>query len=122
MHHTVGALIAGDQDILDAYVQAAAHWRGLLEGRDAAAIEALSGDLWGEQMWFEHHCGGRHKGQEVMVTTAFASLYNIGPGWDGDQSRGQALKRAFARSTCSIEVKGGARRVAAAYYLDEEPA
>ena len=118
MHDSIEKLMAGDQAVAGYYEAAHTHWQTLLRDIDSVSVEDLAARLSSAQSWFERHCGGRWLGQEVMVWTAFATMYSTQSGWDGNEARGVKLAQAFAASMCSVEVKGGARRAAKSYYLD----
>lgn len=120
MHRTVAKLMANDEPVGDYFAAAAAKWEELLVDIEDVSAADLAERVTNAQMWFEYNCGGRWDGQEVMVLTAFASIYDLGVGYDRD-GRGKReaakLAEAFARSMCSLEVKGAAREVAASYYI-----
>ena len=119
MHDTIEKLMAGDAAIPGYYTAAHAHWKTLLSDVDTVSIEDLAKRLSSAQTWFEHHCGGRSPGQEVMVWTGFASLYSTQDGWENTAESGKKLAQAFAASMCSVGVKAGARKAGNSYHVDD---
>lgn len=118
MHTTIEMLMKGDQSVPENFMAAAGRWKDLLADIDDVDVGTLARRLTDNQMWFEHNCGGRWVGQEVMVWTGFAHLYSTHTGWDGNESRGEKLAAAFSTSMVSLEVKGGARRAAKSYSIE----
>ena len=118
MHATIEKLMQGDDRIVGYFVAAKARWAKILKDVHDTSVQTLAERLTDEQMWFEHHCGGRWDGQEVMAWTAFASLYTTAAGFDGNADSARKLAKAFLASMCSIEVKGLAGRAAKSYGVD----
>ena len=120
MHHTIELLVNGDLHLGDHYRRAVARWKEIWCRPEAGDIVDLATMLSNEQMWFEHNCGGRWVGQEIMVVSGIGMLYTTQAGFDGNAERARLLYDAFQRSYCSLEVKGIARDVAKSYSLLEE--
>jgi hypothetical protein len=123
MHYTIERLLTGDTTVPTHFELARDKWNELFEGKFDATVSDWARWLTDQQiMFFEHRCGGRWEGQEVMAWSGFGSLYSIKLGFTED-TRKLAIKlaKAFAQSSCSIEVKGAARRAALSYHLDDEP-
>jgi ABC-type molybdenum transport system ATPase subunit/photorepair protein PhrA len=120
MHSNIEKLMKNQEPVGEYFAQAAARWKDILSDISTISVQDLARKLTTEQMWFEHHCGGRWDGQEVMVWTGFASIYNTQTGYD-DESKAAAAKllEAFGASMCSVEVKGGAKEAAKSYYVGE---
>ncbi|MHB8385261.1 hypothetical protein [Metallibacterium sp.] len=118
MHTTIEKLMHGDVSIVSYFVAAKERWTKILKDAHGATVQTLAKRLTDEQMWFEHHCGGRWDGQEVMAWTAFASLYTTQAGFGDNADAARKLARAFDASMCSIEVKGLAKRAAKSYGVD----
>lgn len=108
----------GDDSVVGYFVAAKERWAKILKDVNDVSVQTLSKRLTDEQMWFEHHCGGRWDGQEVMAWTAFASLYTTEAGFEDNAGAASKLARAFDASMCSIEVKGLAERAAKSYGVD----
>lgn len=81
MHSNIEKLMAGDQNIPQYFAAAKAQWTSLLEDISTVDVSELANKLTHAQSWFEHHCGGRWYGQEVMVWTGFASIYSTRDGY-----------------------------------------
>ena len=114
MHYTIERLMNGDPSVVDSYMAAKAHWQGIFQNLEEISVADLAREISNEQYWFENHCGGRWPGQEVMAYTAFATIYTVQSGWNGNEHLGQKIAAAFAASHCSVEVKGAAREAARA--------
>lgn len=119
MRHTIDRLLRGDPDVVNNYVAARERWTSILESPDAQSVDALSRRLTGEQMWFEHNCGGRWEGQEVMVWSGIGHLYDSRIGFDATREIVLRVFDAFMSSFCSIEVKWHAERAAESYRLSD---
>lgn len=123
MHSTIERLMNGDTQIPQYFVSAKERWEKILSGISTVSVADLAEKLTAEQSWFEHHCGGRWKGQEVMVWTGFASIYDTTDGYDRT-GRGIAeaikLAKAFESSMCSLEVKSKAHKAAMSYHVKKE--
>ena len=120
MHYTIELLIEGDKKVLSYYEKAKGRWRKILSENPDTTSDELSKILTNEQMWFEHHCGSRWVGQEIMVVTGISQFYTTTGGFDGNHDKALLVYEAFMKSYCSIEVKGAAEDVAKSYYLVEE--
>jgi hypothetical protein len=117
MHYSLELLVRGEGEVLGYYRAAADRWREIWsrpESRDLASFARL---LTSEQSWFEHNCGGRWVGQEVMVVSGLAGLYTTAAGFDDNLARARLLYDAFLSSYCSVEVKSIAEEVARSYDL-----
>jgi len=126
MQYTIQKLIEGDRKVVDYYQHAKAIWEEIsktIDIKDESNIKALAQELTSRQISnFEHKCGGRHIGQEIMAWYGIAQYYRVEDGFGSEEDRLQSAKNvyeAFQRSSCSIEVKGAARNAAKFYYLDE---
>ena len=122
MHYTVEHLVSGDENIVIHYRNAVAHWKEIWNQPEAKDVASLASLLSNEQSWFEHHCGGRWIGQEIMVVSGIGMLYTTKDGFGRDAVKARMLYDAFQQSYCSIEVKATARDVAVSYGLLEEAA
>lgn len=120
MNYTVEHLIAGDQEVLTYYQNAKNRWVKILSENSNANSDELAKVLSSEQFWFEHNCGSRWVGQEIMVVTGIAQFYSTARGFDDSREKALLIYEAFMKSYCSIEVKGAAEDVAKSYYLIEE--
>ncbi|MBC3873489.1 hypothetical protein [Undibacterium flavidum] len=123
MHKNIEKLMAGNANIPEYFVQASKKWEEVLADISSVSEEKLAERLSNIQFWFEQNCGGRWDGQEVMVWTAFASIYSTATGYDR-AARGEAearkLLNAFTKSMVSLEVKFGAKKAAASYFISQE--
>ena len=117
MEHTIEALIKGDPEVANNYARGAKRWVVILRTNPSGL--PLAERLPIEEAWFEVNCGGRRLGQEVMAVTGIAHLYSTEDGFGDNQESAQQVSAAIQASTCSVEVKGVADRMAQ-LYLDEE--
>lgn len=120
MHHTIDLLLKQDENVLEYYQTALDKWKEILESSDALSVEALAQRLFAEQLWFEHNCGTRWVGQEIMVITGISQFYDLSKGFEDNLDKAILVYKAFMASYCSIEVKGVAKDVARSYYLLDE--
>jgi hypothetical protein len=106
MKYTLEALINEDPKILGYYRNARERWKQILKEVELKNTNALALRLQDEQGWFEHNCGGKNLGKEVMVFTGIGQFYSttVGfePAFDEDESvdrKGSALAvlKAFQR-------------------------
>lgn len=120
MHRTIDLLIKGDDRILIYFKKALDRWNEILKSDSAKDVETLAKKLTSEQFWFEHNCGTRWIGQEIMVITGICQFYSISIGFEETKEKALLVYNAFMASSCSIEVKGDAKDVAKSYYLIDE--
>lgn len=118
MHYAIEKLMRGDAGVATAFSSAHKKWAELLKDVDSVSEADLAERLSNEQTWFEETAGGRGEGKELMGWTGFAFLCPNSSGWDGNESRGVKLLKAFGGSSCSLEVKTYAKRAAQSYHLD----
>ena len=104
----------------DYYQEAVKRWKEIWSRPGSREIVRLATQLSSEQSWFEHKCGGRWVGQEIMVVSGFGLLYSTSEGFEDNLDRARLLYDAFQQSYCSIEVKSIAREVAESYGLLKE--
>lgn len=119
MHYTIEKLMFSNEPIQESFINARGKWKELFKDIETVDIEELAKRLTSEQMWFEHNCGSRYPGQEVMAWSAFGFFYTTANGFEGNEDLVKKLDQAFKKSHCSLEVKGHADRAAQAYYVNE---
>ena len=117
MHYSMEMLIQGKSEVVGFYRTAADRWREIWSRRESRDLPSLAKLLTSEQLWFEHNCGGRWVGQEVMVVSGLAGLYTTEAGFDDKLPLARLLYDAFQSSYCSVEVKSIAEEVARSYDL-----
>ena len=117
MHYSVELLIQGKSEVVGYYQAATGHWREIWSRPESRDLPSFAKLLTSEQFWFEHNCGGRWIGQEIMVVSGIAGLYTTAAGFDDKLARARLLYDAFQSSYCSIEVKSIAEEVARSYDL-----
>lgn len=120
MHNTIAKLMSGDEQIVTHYSVARGMWREIMNKFPDINPSDLSKELTFKQLSFEHNCGGRWLGQEIMVVTGITQFYTISNGFGKNKEKAIRVYKAFLMSYCSIEVKGLAEDVAKSYYLNEE--
>ena len=116
MKQTLEALINGDDQIINYYINARNHWEQIFEQVEPTTIPVMAERLFREQIWFEQNCGGRWFGQEIMVLSAIAYFYNSQEGFGENLDRAKSILLAFAESMCSIEVKQIAEDIPKTYF------
>jgi len=126
MHYTIQKLIEGDDKIINYYQEAKKIWEEIsakIKIQDKFNIKILAQELTSRQISdFEHLCGGRSIGQEIMAWYGIAQYYSVEDGFGSEPDRLQNAKNvyeAFQRSGCSLEVKSAANDVAKFYDLEE---
>lgn len=119
MHNTIEKLMLGDEDIVAHYRSARKLWSGIMDEFPDINPKKLSKELTSKQLAFEHNCGGRWIGQEIMVISGIAQFYTISCGFGDNKEKAIQVYKAFMMSYCSIEVKSVAEDVAKSYYLNE---
>ena len=120
MHNTIELLLSGDSDVLEYYTNAKERWKKILSENEGSTSDELAKVLTREQIWFEHNCGTRWVGQEIMAVTGIAQFYSTQRGFDDKRELALHIYESFMKSYCSLEVKGLASDVAKDYYLIEE--
>ena len=121
MQYTVEALLGGSP-VSQWYTAAKGHWTQVLANIDANDPAAVAKVASAEQHWFEHNCGGRWVGQEVMVVAGIGRYYTTANGFDENVEKAKAMYRGLIASTCSVEVHSHAREVSKLYDLVEADA
>ncbi len=120
MHYTIQLLLDGEAAVISYYQAAKIKWNELfVDYRDGSVSDWASWLTSQQVSYFEQHCGGRWEGQEVMAWSGFALLYTTTGGFGDNLPYAKKLAEAFEKSMCSIELKGGAKRAAKSYYLDD---
>lgn len=120
MNYTIEMLITGDKAVVEYYKKAKQKWAEIIKDNPTFNPEKFAKELSHHQLWFEHNCGGRWEGQEIMVVVGIGQFYTTMSGFEGENlKRALAVYDGFRRSFCSIEVKGCAEDVAANYSLLE---
>lgn len=119
MHYTIELLMQGNPNILNFYESAKTKWTEILKETGTANIEQLANRLGAEQSWFEHNCGSRWIGQEIMVVAGLCQFYKTDIGFEGHEQEVVAVYDAIQASWCSLEVKGLADQVAKSYSIKD---
>jgi len=119
MKFTINHLLNKNQKIFEYYQTAKTHWKEILDDIGFDNVDELAKRLFTDQLWFEHNCGGRTLGQEVMAISGIAQFYDIYVGFEDTFKKAQYVYEAFASSFCSLEVKYYARETAVEYDIIE---
>ncbi len=116
MHYTLEKLLNGNSELISCYQAAKQKWDELFVERRNGSVSEWAEWLEGNQIsFFEHQCGGRCFGQEVMAWSGFGALYSTQNGFGNNQPLAEKLAEAFKESGCSVEVISMARNAAASY-------
>lgn len=120
MQLTIQKIISGDPSIFGHYKTALGRWEEIHASPEAHDVDQLVKRLWLEQPWFEHNCGGRSLGQEVMVVAGIGGEYapEIGFG-AANRARARRVYEALLKGNCSLEVKQIAKDVGILYRIAE---
>jgi hypothetical protein len=117
--HSVTTLINQNEEIIEYYKNAETIWMEIWKDYRSMNTESLAALLSHNQLSFEHNCGGKHLGQEVMVWSGFGRLYDTYAGFEGEnKEKALMLKEAFKKSMCSFEVKDVVKSATNAFYLE----
>lgn len=117
---TIHALLNGNEKIIEFYKNAEKLWGEIWKDNKSDTVEGLAELLSNYQLDFEHECGGRYLGQEIMAFSGFGLLYDSYVGFEGEsKEKAIRLNNAFKKSNCSIEVEGSARRAVELYNLED---
>ena len=114
MHYSIEKLLNGDP-VAEYFPVARQHWQEVLSDADATDSEEIARIAGLEQMWFEHNCGGRYIGQEIMVCSGICQYYATQIGFGEDFEKAKAMYRGLRRSNCSVEIHHHAKQVARIY-------
>lgn len=114
MRQTIEALLTG-QPVAQWYQAANERWESVLSELDPTNAEAIAKAATSEQMWFEHNCGERWLGQEIMVVAAIGRYFTESTGFDDNVDRAKVMYQGLLDSECSIEIHAYAREMAKIY-------
>jgi hypothetical protein len=121
MHYTVEELLKGNSKVARYYQVAKQKWDEFFETHRGQDVTEWAKWLTEQQIiFFEHECGGRGLGQEVMAWSGFGVLYSVQAGFADNRVLARQLVDAFAKSTCSLDVKSKARDAALSYHLHSD--
>lgn len=111
----------GETLLASRFQAAQTFWDNFFVQYDGLSDDELAKQLSDSQFSYERLFDGeRSIAKETMALTAIASLYDEQEGFADNQERARRLAKAFLLSSTSLEVKSYARRVIAAYHLDED--
>lgn len=91
----------------------------MFETFDWSDVEALAKRFTELQDEFEYNCGFRTVGQEIMVISGFALLYNIQKGFEDTEEKAWAMFHAYQKCMCSMEIKYESEKIARLYHIIE---
>lgn len=117
--YTLEKLINGEADIVENYNNARQLWDEIKESNAYNSVDNLAQELTNRQLQFEHRCGGRWIGQEIMALVGIGQFYSSEIGFDAALDDAIKVKNAFARSYCSLEVKWHAEKAVKIFGLTE---
>ncbi len=117
--YTLETLINGNAKIVDYYSNAKKIWIEIRRSPSFNNIETLAQELTNRQLQFEHQCGGRWIGQEIMTIVGIGQFYRSETGFDATLEDVVKVQNAFAQSYCSLEVKWHAEKTAKVFGLNE---
>lgn len=112
-------LIIGNKRITEYYNNATELWNEIRDSEWFDSVERLAEKLSISQLDFEHQCGGRYLGREIMTIVGIGQFYSSELGFDVTFEEAIKVKDAFAQSYCSLEVKWHAERTSKIFRLTE---
>jgi len=107
----------GNHGIADMFVELEKKWEDVLHGIRDLNEDDIAERLSHSQFEVERICNSRSLGKAIMPWSAFAHLYSCRVGYEDNGPSALKLANAFEKSTCSLEVKSGARDAAKVYYV-----
>lgn len=117
--YTLEALINGNAGIVEYYNNAKQLWLEIIESEAFENVDTLAQELTIRQLQFEHQCGGRWIGQEIMAIVGIGQFYSSEIGFEATLEDALKVKNAFAQSYCSLEVKFHAEKTVTIFRLNE---
>lgn len=114
MQYTIEKILNGET-VVDYYQKALKKWHEILSSINPTDSSAIADKSHSNQLWFEHNCGGRWIGQEVMVWSGICQYYSTSEGFGNNFEKAKAMYNGLINSMCSIEIHGHAREVAKLY-------
>lgn len=108
-------LKAGNRHVADAFAELEVLWSAELAGIAEMSDDDLAEKLSALQSKVEKICGSRNLGKAIMPWSAHAHLYSAKMGYEDNGPQAAKLARAFQKTTCSSEVKSGAKDAAEVY-------
>lgn len=116
----IDELKSGNTQIPEMFANLESMWSEKLHNIEDMSEETLSDVLSQIQMEVERICdNSRYLGKAIMPWSAFSHLYSADVGYEGKGSQALKLSRAFEQSTCSLEVKSGAREASKVYNVSD---
>lgn len=109
----------GNERIPSMFAELEAKWSELFVNIEDMCEDALAEVLTRAQSEVEHICGSRNLGKAIMPWSAFAHIYSCQVGYEDNGPQALKLSKAFEKSTCSLEVKSGARDASKTYHVSD---
>lgn len=109
----------GNERIPVMFVALETKWSELLANVEDLDESSLADILSDAQWQIENICGERNLAKVIMPWSAFAHLYSAQVGYEGNGPQALKLSKAFEKSTCSLEVKFGARSASSVYHVSD---
>lgn len=107
----------GNHSVVDMFVALEEKWTDVLHGIRDLNENDIAERLSRAQHDVEHICNSRNLGKAIMPWSAFAHLYSCQVGYEDNGPSALKLANAFQKSTCSLEVKSGAKEAAKIYHV-----
>lgn len=114
----IDELKAGNTQIPEIFTNLESLWSDTLHNIENISEETLAEILSQAQSEVERICdNNRYLGKAIMPWSAFAHLYSTDNGYDDNGPQALKLSKAFEQSTCSIEIKSGAKEASNVYHV-----
>lgn len=109
----------GNHSIVDMFMKLEPEWAVILHGIRDLNEDDIAERLSTAQLDVERICKSRFLGKAIMPWSAFAHLYSCQAGYGDNGPSALKLSNAFQKSTCSSEVKSGAKEAAKVYSVTD---
>lgn len=116
----IDELKSGNTKIPEIFANLEELWTEKLLNIEDMSEESLSLLLTQTQFEVEVICdNSRNLGKAIMPWSAFSHLYSVDSGYEDKGPQALKLSKAFELSTCSLEVKSGAKEASKIYNVSE---
>lgn len=113
-YQTIKNLLEGNVDTVEYYNNARRIWKDIRESEHFGSVESLAQEISRRESEFNHKCGGRELGEELLAYVGIGQFYSYSPdfGLDANIEEVTKIKDAIEMSMCRFEVKAKAEGAA----------
>ena len=122
MHETLARLIDADEKLPVYYRRVRNRWSKILRDELFEDVDGFAQSLHHHQHGFEEDCESVALGKEVMAIVGIMQFHDYRWGWQdipANLKRALFVLEAIEKSSCSVEVKSAAKRIARFDGLDD---